>query len=346
MKKRVTLQDIARATGFTVNTVSRALKNKPDISQRTCETIQRVADDMGYVRNFFASSLRSGESRTIAVVVGGLSNPFYAVMAEALYDAAQDKGYTLQIMCSRDQIERELRVVADAIGRQVEGVVLFPSWESARTVAALRAAGMPFVLASREVPGLQADCAVCDEEMGGYLAGRHLIQGGCRKLAYVYSFDVMYSSALRIRGFERAAREAGLAPGDLQAFHHTSDAATRAQLLRWKAEGVRGLFVFCDVEAWELYALIRECGLSAPADFSLVGYDNIQSGIRFPAPLCTVDGAMRPIAAKAFELLMLRVNGDTAPPRRAVFPVELICRGSCRAALQAGEGNMYASGGR
>ena len=78
---RVTLQDIARATGYTVNTVSRALKNKEDISRETCLQIQQVAREMGYVRNYIASSLRSGRTKTIAMIAGSMTNPFYAACA-------------------------------------------------------------------------------------------------------------------------------------------------------------------------------------------------------------------------------------------------------------------------
>ena len=81
---RVTLQDIAKATGFTVNTVSRALKNKEDISRDTCLHIQNVAREMGYVRNYIASSLRSGRTKTIAMIAGSMMNPFYAVLGDLI----------------------------------------------------------------------------------------------------------------------------------------------------------------------------------------------------------------------------------------------------------------------
>ena len=83
-KARVTLQDIAQATGFTVNTVSRALKNKDDISRETCLKIQQVAREMGYVRNYIASSLRSGRTKTIAMIAGSMTNPFYAILADQI----------------------------------------------------------------------------------------------------------------------------------------------------------------------------------------------------------------------------------------------------------------------
>ena len=86
--RRVTLQDIARETGYSINTVSHALRNKDDIARETRERIQRVAQDMGYMGNQIASSLRSGRTRTLAVILGNMSNPFYGIMADTIQDAA------------------------------------------------------------------------------------------------------------------------------------------------------------------------------------------------------------------------------------------------------------------
>ena len=91
-KKRITLQDIADRTGYSVNTVSHALRGKNDISQETTEQIRLVAREMGYTGNQIARSLRSGRTHTIAVILGNLTNPFYGIMADAIQDAAQAKG--------------------------------------------------------------------------------------------------------------------------------------------------------------------------------------------------------------------------------------------------------------
>ena len=122
--KRVTLQDVARATGYTANTVSRALKNKPDISAETSKKIQDAARRMGYVRNAMACSLRSGHTRTLGVIVGGMSNPYYGRMTDSIQDAAAEEGYSLLIFCSRDDPELEYQLIETAISRQVDGILL------------------------------------------------------------------------------------------------------------------------------------------------------------------------------------------------------------------------------
>ena len=164
--KRVTLQDIAQATGYTINTVSRALKDKSDISRATCEKIQRVAQEMGYVCNYMASSLRLGRTRTLGLIVGGMSNPYYAVMSDLIQDVAMALDYSLMIMCSRDDAKTEMQVVDIAIGRQVDGILLFPCLGSAPTIERMRADNMPFVLMSRYLQRDAVDSVICDEEQG------------------------------------------------------------------------------------------------------------------------------------------------------------------------------------
>ena len=327
--KRVLLQDIANAAGCTVNTVSRALKNKPDISVATCQRIQQLAREMGYVQNSLASSLRSGRTRTLAVVVAGLSNPFYATMVDAIHDLAVAQGYTVLVLCSRDDEALERKALQTALGRQVDGIVLCPSNHYQSNAALPRDAGVPFVLVSRYAQGEEADTVVCDEESGGYQVGRHLIAAGHRKLGYLFNSEVLFSSQNRIAGFLRAAREAGLPAGDIH-FCQNTDASTTAQTLQsWHSAGVTGIFAFCDIEAWQL--LERLDALHMENRFALVGFDNIQGILGIHTPLCTVDGAMRDVAASAVNLLLRRIQGDAVAAQHLVFPATLVCRGSCGA---------------
>ena len=167
--QRVTMQDIARQTGYSVNTVSHALRNKDDIARETRERIQRVAREMGYMGNQIASSLRSGRTRTLAVILGNMSNPFYGIMADTIQDAAAMRDYSLLFMCSRDRADLEEQMVEAAVARRVDGILLFPTNESLRTVERLKAMGIPFVLMSRALGEGIADSVTCDEAEGARL---------------------------------------------------------------------------------------------------------------------------------------------------------------------------------
>ena len=336
----VTLQDIARETGYSVNTVSHALRNMSDISRETASLIRETAQAMGYTGNQVASSLRSGRTHLLAVILGGMSNPFYGIMADLLQDEAQAAGYSLIILCSRDDPALEAKQVEQAIARRVDGIILFPTGESARTIERLRDARMPFVLMSRYLEEGATDSVVCDEAEGAYLATKHLIGAGHRRLAYISSSAVVFSSESRIRGFLRACDECGIAPGDREILtsngsiligHHADDWQRRLadDLRGLKRRGFDGLFIFCDVEAWHALDVMQRTDDLDPRDFGIVSFDNVEGALHFPVALCSVDCGFERMARSCMELLRARIARDTCPPRTVVCPVSLLCRGSC-----------------
>ena len=326
--KQVLLRDIAEATGFTVNTVSRALNNKPDISKTTCEYIQEIAAQMGYVRNSIASSLRTGRSRTISVIVGDIANPFFAGMVNLLHDAAQALGYSVLVLCSRDSSELEKQAIVSSIERRVDGILLFPTLHCKTNISLMQQASIPFVLVSRHTQNADYDYVVCNDEQGGYLAAKHLIDAGHRKLAFFCRSKVIFSSKGRYHGMLRAAAEAGIPKEHIFTNKRVEPPEFSKNLHQWKQEGVTAIFSFCDLESWQLIAQMETDNMLH--DFSIVGFDNIQSIIDYPYPLCTIDGNMRKQIDTAMELLMKRMQGDAAPPRAVMYDVELICRGSCK----------------
>lgn len=323
----VTLQDIARATGFTVNTVSRALKNKDDISRETCARIQKVAAEMGYVRNYLASSLRSGRTRALAMIAGSMMNPFYAILAELLQQEAQRLGYSLAILGHRDDPAAEMDAVEMVLSRRVDGVLITPCSFDSPALSALRSSGVPYVLLSRYQKGTRDDCVYCNDEEGGYLAARHLIESGHRKLAMLTYHQVVFSSRERFSGFRRACTEAGLSENDVR-FACLEDPAEILDCLRgWIAEGVTGLFSFCDVEAWNSITLLEGAGYKVPEDLTVVGFDNILGYIRFPKPISSVDCRLQEEACRAIDLIRKRIHDPDLPPQQVCLPVTFVRRG-------------------
>ncbi len=327
---RVTLRDIARTTGYTVNTVSRALKDKPDISRETCLKIQEAARRAGYIRNWIAGSLRTGRSYTIAVIVCDLSNPFFALMVGDIEAAAGQYQYTVIVLCTHEDQGKEDTAIRVAIGSQVDGILLCPCQKSDRSLRALRESGLPFVLLARHFGDQSADALVCDEEQGGFLAGEHLILRGHRKLVYLSSFEQVSGIEERRQGFLRAAARYGLPEEDRLIYSHEDGEKTASFLKGKLAEGFTGVFAYCDMEAWKVITSLRQAGVRVPEDIAFTGYDNIQGRLGFPFPLCSVEGSLREICSVSVKLLHDRIAGDRSRPGKVVFPVKLICRCSCR----------------
>ena len=339
--KPVTLRDIALETGYSINTVSHALRFKDDIAQETAERIRQAAREMGYAGNQIASSLRSGRTHLLAVILGGMSNPFYGIMADTIQDAAQAAGYSLIILCSRDNSELEAGLVEQAISRQVDGVILFPTDGSAATIQRLRDSGTPFVLMARYLTEGEADSVVCDEVHGAYIATCHLIDSGCRKLAYISSTTVVFSSERRIEGFNRACDDRGIASENRAIIISNASILNRRPAIDWqdklaedlrtlKASGYDGLFVFCDVEAWHTLEVLQSAEDLQADDFSIVSFDNLGTILSYPMTVCSVGGDYEEMAKNCIDLLKARIHHDASSSRTIVCPVHLQCRGSCK----------------
>ncbi|MBR3109087.1 MAG: LacI family DNA-binding transcriptional regulator [Clostridia bacterium] len=328
-KGRVTLQDIADVTGFTVNTVSRALKNKDDISRETCERIQQVAREMGYVRNYIASSLRSGRTKTIAMISGSMINPYYAILCDLIQREAVRLGYGLMILCSQDDPETEIRVVEMAISRQVDGVLITPCSFESPALGLLRSSRLPFVLLSRYLEGEKDDCVFCDDRQGGYLAGQHLIGQGHRNLAMISFRHVVFSTRKRFEGFQQACLDASIPAGNIHYAEPENDEMILRQVTEWINQGVTGLFSFCDVEAWCLITMLENSGLRVDNRLSIIGFDNILGYLNFPKPICSIECHLQDEACTAIDLLRKRIHDPSLPPQQVMLPVSLVCRNTC-----------------
>lgn len=338
-RKRVTLQDIAKRTGYSLTAVSRALRNMSDIGPEATSQIQQAAKEMGYVANQTAVALRYGRSNIITVIVSNLTNPYFIIITNLIQLAAQEMGYSLIIVCPRGDPDMEQQLVEQAIARHSDGVLLFSSGSSGKSIEMLQAARVPFVLLSSTVPPYQTDSVVIDDELGGYLAGKHLMEAGCRKVAFLAAYSSALSYTPRRKGFLRACDEAGIAPTNryFYTFHYEDTTVARENsddlavlLPRLKQDGVEGLFIFCDVEAWYIMATLQRSSQLSIDDFKIVSFDNIDSALASPIPLCSVDCGMEQMARISMELLRDRIQGDNRPPQTIVCPVHLVCRNSCQ----------------
>ena len=190
----------------------------------------------------------------------------------------------------------------------------------------LRSSGLPFVLLSRYLRMEKDDSVIQDDEQGGYLAGKYLIEKGHRKLAYLSYRHVVYSTRMRREGFQRACREAGIPGENVFDAEVSGDAAVVRQLNEWFRQGVTGIFSFCDVEAWSSMTLLEKSGCEVPENLTFVGFDNILGYIHFPRPITSINGNLREEARVAIELLRNRIHEPDLPSQHVVIPVELVQR--------------------
>jgi LacI family transcriptional regulator len=333
--RKVTLKDLAQKAGLSVNTISRALKDKEDIAPSTRKMIQELAKEMGYVGNALAGSLRSGHTKTIAVIVSDVANPHFGIMVKDIEKAARKHNYTIFVINTEDDYEMEERAIYTAIGKNVDAIIICPSQRSADSIRVLQKNGVPFVLIGRrfrEEP--EFDYVICDDEKGGYLATKHLLETGHRRVLFLNGPIRISSAQERLEGYRRAHAEAGVPVEEDLIIEVGATAGDTRQVVRRLIEQkvqFTGIFAFNDVVAWEAAHVLQKHGYRVPDDYSIIGFDNIQSRLFVPFQLSSISNSKGKMSKRAVDIVLHKINHPESKERfREIIDTVLILRDSTK----------------
>lgn len=317
----VTLRDVAAASGVSLSTASRALDERGPVSRSAAaEHVRKVAEELGYRRNSFASSLRRGETRTLGVLVPRLSDTVMALMFEELERAASDRGYFAMVATSGDDPEDERRAAETLLDRNVDGLILATARLDDDLPRLLRKRGVAHALVLR-TDGVSPS-AVGDDEVGGYLAVRHLIDLGHRDIAVVTGPSFTSSGVGRLAGARRAFEEAGINPPRewlIAAGYGIENGFTAGESLLGQKAVKRPTAAFAanDNTALGIIAAAHHFGMTVGKDLALVGYNDTPLSARLSTPLSSVRVPLAQIATTAIDLI---VNPGREPHIRKSMP--------------------------
>ena len=329
-----TIKDVARLAGVSTTTVSHVINETRYVSDELRASVLAAMEELNYRPNVLARGLRRGETKTIGLVVPDNSNPFFAEVARIVENIGFENGYSV-ILCNSDgNLEKEAAYVNVLIAKQVDGVIYIAAGSKYEHLHELTMAGIPVVVADRDIPQTLADVVLVDNERGGYDATRYLLSLGHRRIACIAGPSDLTPSADRVHGYRRALGEFGIpieekwiVPGD---FRYQGGEAAIAELLRL-GEPPSAVFVCNDVMAIGALRAVRSAGLQIPGDVSIVGFDDIPLASAVSPALTTVAQPIVELATLAAQLLMSRTQSDQqdGPKQRIVLDTELIVRGSC-----------------
>ena len=327
--KTITIKDIARELGVAVSTVSRALKNHPEISEATKKLVRDCAARMNYKPNLMASNLRTSKNTTIGVVIPELNHHFFASVLDGIEQTANEYGYNILICQSgEDKVKEEMNVQMLQSSR-VAGMLVGVSKETVRLqhLQDVIDSGIPLVLYDRPCPSLQCDQVVSDDYTGAYNAVEYLIQTGCKRIMYFSSPMQLEVAHRRYQGWRDALQRYGLYMDGGAIL--TCD--TRAQAIIETPSVMKQHkpdAIFCvndNCAAGVLYAA-QILGLKIPQDLSICGFSN--------APLCrttspmltTVEQHGVEMGRRAMLRLLKRLNGEQRIAQTDMVPTDLIVR--------------------
>ncbi|MFN4169249.1 MAG: LacI family DNA-binding transcriptional regulator [Pannonibacter phragmitetus] len=328
---RVTILDVAKAAGVSKSSVSRFLDERmPKSDSETARRVRQVAADLGYVRDVSASSLRRGKTGMVGVIVPRLTDTVMAMVYEALSRAAARAGLFTIVATTEDEPGADKRAADALLRRGVDGLILATARDGEELTGELMDRNVPFVLTLR-TNGL-CRSSVGDDALGGYLATRHLIDLGHRRIGLIAGPAFASSARGRTEGYRSAMAEAGLEvnPGWVrESTFGIESGGEAARALMQLSDCPTAIFAVNDNTAIGAMSALSRMGLSVPGDVSLAGYNDIPIVSHLPTPLTSVKVPFDQIATVAFELLaaedlkpqdLIRMATPTLIPRKSTAP--------------------------
>jgi LacI family transcriptional regulator len=342
MEERVTIRELARRSGVSVGTVSRALNGYADVRPETRERIMRLASELDYTPAAAARSLVTQRSHVIGVFLEtgeghpDLQHPFFHEVLGGLKQRVGAEGFDLLLFAS----ERPGNgygphsYLKRARHHNVDGCALIGLEPEDPEVRRLVRGEIPCVAIDMAIEGPRTEVVMSDNEAGARAAVEHLHGLGHRRIATVTGMIDSRPGIDRLRGYRAAVQALGLAYRDDYVaygdFYAESGREATARMLA-SAEPPTAIFAASDLMAIGAIRAVAEVGLQVPHDVSIVGFDDIQLAPHVNPPLTTLRQDMLGLGAAAGDALVARVAGDPDRPPLRTLPVELVVRGSTAA---------------
>lgn len=331
-QKHTSLKDIAQALGVSVPTVSRALKDSPDISRALCEKAKRMAREMNYRPNPFALSLRKNAPRIIGVVVPDIVTHFFASILNGIENMAVKNGYFVIITTSHESYEHEKRNVENLVNMRVEGVIACLSQETTDYThfAELKDINMPLIMFDRVCLTDQFSSVVADGEHSAQMATQHLLDNGCKRVAFIGGANHLDIVKRRKHGYLEALRNNKIPIEKELVVCRKIDyeeGKIAAQTLLALPNPPDAILAMNDTLAFAAIEVIKSHGLRVPNDIALIGYTDEQHANYIEPKLSAVSHQTYKMGETACLLLIDQIRGDKAI-RQVMIPTHLQIRES------------------
>lgn len=329
----VRLKDIAEKANVSINTVSKVLRNAPEVAPATRTRIRRLAEEMGYVPDSLAQGLRNGTTKLLGLVISTTTDPVFSRMVMAIEERAHQIGYDIVLGHSLNIPEREEEVIRRLLSRRVDGLMLSPVYRLETRAAiyeGIRRQNTPTVILGHNAPFCEGFVNVeTDDASASFAAVSHLIELGHRHIAFLSGPPAAPHARERLEGYRRALREFDIEEDDQLVFKagSTIEEGEKAalQMLHEKCPAT-ALHAVNDLVAIGAANVFLSQGLSIPDDISMVGFGNVLISEHFRVPLTTIRQPKLRLGTEAMALMQSLLRGSKPASKR--LHAELIVRES------------------
>lgn len=329
------MKDIAKDLGLSVVTISKVLRDHPDIGEETRQRVLKRVKELDYQPNVLARSLVTGRSYLVGLVVPGLLHPFFAEVAKALSTVIRAKGYSLIVSSSEEDSELERQEIRQLLARRLDALAIASSGTDIETFQRMDLQSQPYVLIDREFPGLVANFVGIDDKTAGRIATEHLLDIGCKCVAHIGGREDS-TGMRRFEGYKQALQNRGVPFSEQYVVRRASvdtksseQGAEAMRLLMQRNPRPDGVFCHNDPLAIGAMNTILDAGLKIPEDIALIGCGNLLYDDFLRVGLSSIDQHSEQIGQYAAEIILNLIESKNVPAiRRVILEPALIVRAS------------------
>lgn len=340
-----TIVDVARRAGVSVSTVSRVVRDLPDVRPETRDRVRATISELGYRPSPIARALVSGQTHLLALLVSDIANPFYPQLAKSVEHEAKRDNYTVIICSTEDRTAETRRYLQRLLRQGLDGVIHASVARDQNVLMSMIGDSRRVVFTNRRPSGSSASYVVSDNQAGAADLTRHLLARGHRRIGFVAGPSYASNARERRAGFLTAMAEVAGAEPMVAESDFSSEGGAEA-VARWMGAAARptALIAINDSVALGVLEALSDRGMSVPADVALAGFDGVRLAASHVFDLTTVDQHIDQMGQRAVQILLRQLGGlADANPIQQVLPTQLLLRGSTEGWSTAGSAKIPAT---
>jgi LacI family transcriptional regulator len=330
---KVTIKDVAKSANVSVGTASMALNGKKAVNSLTKKKVQDAAKDLGYFPNKYARLLNSKRTNVIGLIITDITNPFFGVIIDLIQEELASKKYDIMLGITKGSISKEQHFINKFIEMQVDGVIIVPSHKQAPNTAHLqnlRTRDIPICFITAYYTDVMAPCVMTDLSEGSYQLTKYLLEQGHKRIVYIVANRAIPVSNLRVEGYLRAYREAGLpfSPDWVVISEPTFRGGYDSTNVILQSGHPDAILAMNDIMAMGVLKHLKECCLRVPEDISVAGYDDLLYASLLETTLTTVQQPMQQMCKKAVEIILDKIEHPDEICEKVLLRPLLVIRSS------------------
>ncbi len=329
---KITVEEIARLAGVSKATVSRVLNNSPTgVGKKTRERVEKIIRDTNYSTNNNVKEKSEMKSKSIALVLPDLTNPFFSEIAKAIESRAKKDDYIVFIVNTDFSEENEVKAITSLLTKKLDGIILISSCSVAQDVHFLpKKYNIPLILLDRKLEGLSDHIGVySDNEYAAFTSCEALIKNGSNRIAFISGPLGASTSKERLEGYKVALKQYNIEGNDelIKFGNYTVESGYEA-VLSLERYGVRysAILAANDMMALGAIRALTELSYNIPNDIEVIGFDNISFSQYCEPPLSTIQQPTVEMGVKATETLLRIIIGETGIESTRLYPKLLLRR--------------------